>query len=482
MPHWLNRWFTQRRNRIDLAFCLVVFVLSAWQLFVPPALSVANDHDFEKILGSFCLGPAPTTNTPYFDYTVLRYTYDPDYCIDWPMRTTNHAAFRVGLWLDHLFYSKTDLDLRWMGVVYGLIFLGGFVLLQRALRYVPELLSIVAQAAWVAVVCNAVYVPLFNTLYFDALSIATLTGAVASLGVVALRKEAGVGWILCAGFWLAVLAGSKSQHAPLALFCILGLWLKPRQVVWRALATGLVIAGAWLSLGTMPRFYQGEATFNALFYRILPTVPDPAEYLKETRIPVTWAQYIGEVAFAEDVPLRDPYYEEQFGQWFGPVELLRLYARHPSAAWLIARENLDEASMDRVRIRMSGVPHKLANYGEAEGKPPQAISHFFTIWAAIKDAVFGARPLIYAGYILVVIAGAWILAPPGRPWLLLLGIVTVSLAAEFTICMLDGADGGRHLTIFSFLLDLLVCCDIVFAVRRFALKPAENEDTARWAS
>lgn len=471
-----------RRKQIDIGFCFVVALLLVCQLFVPPALSVANDHDFEKIFGKLCLAPVPTQNTPYFDYAVLHFTPDPDSCIDWPMRTTNEAAFHAGLWLDHLFYSKTDLDLRFMGVVYGLIFFAGFLSLQRAMRYLQLVLSVAAQIAWIVVTCNAVYVPMFNTVYFDALSLATLTGTLASVGVVALRRQTATGSILIASIWLAVLAGSKGQHAPMALLFIPALWTS--RFLWQARIAGTVIilAGAWLSMSTMPRFYQGEATFNALFYRILPAVPNPSAYLGETRIPTSWARYSGEVAFAEDVPLRDPAYEEQFGKWFGPVELVRLYLRHPSAAWLIARENLDEASMDRVRIRMSGVPHRLGNYEESLGKPPQSISHFFTIWAAIKDAIFGDRPLVYLASILIAITATWILAPPGRPMRLLISIVTLSLAVEFAICMLDGADGGRHLTIFSYLLDLLVCCDVVFAVRKFALTPAATADTERLPS
>jgi hypothetical protein len=456
-----------------VVFGTLVLLLVIWQLFVPPFLSVANDHDFEKILGALCLGPAPTNETPYFDYTVLRYTYDADSCIDWPMRTTNHAAFRVGLWLDHAIFSKTEFDLRAMGIIYGLIFIAGFLTLQRALRYLPLTLSITAQTAWIVVFCNAVYVPMFNTLYFDALSLATLTGALAAVGVVALRKTSSAAAIIIAALWLTVLAGSKSQHAPLALLFIPALWLS-RGAHWpRALGTLLILAGAWLSLSTMPRFYQGEATFNALFYRILPTVQNPAAYLAETQIPPSWARYSGEVAFAEDVPVQNPEYAEQFGHWFGPVQLIRLYLRHPSAGWMIARENLDEASMDRVRIRMSGVAHRLGNYDESQGKPPQSISHFFTLWAAIKDAIFGDRPLIYLAYIVVVVAMAWILAPPCWRMRTLLAIVTLSLAAEFAICMLDGADGGRHLTLFNALLDFLFCSDVVFA-----LKPAATSDTA----
>jgi hypothetical protein len=470
------------RTRIDIAFCAAVLVLLVWQLFVPPALSVANDHDFEKILGHLCLGPELTNETPYFDYTVYRYVYDSDYCIDWPMRTTNEATFRIGLWLDHLFYSKADFDLRFMGIVYGSIFFAGFVSLQRALRHVPLKLSIAAQAIWIVLTCNAVYVPMFNTLYYDTLSIATLTGALAWLGMVALRKYVGARTILIAALWTAVFAGSKSQHAPMALLFIPVLWLGWRNRSFRMTAariagTLLIVAGAALSLGTTPRFYQGEATFNALFYRILPTVKDPAAWLAETKIPTSWAQFTGDTAFSEDVPLRDFDYEVQFGEWFGPLDLIRLYCRHPSAAWLIARENLDEASLDRVRIRMSGVPHKLGNYPETLGKPPQTISHFLTIWASIKDALFGARPVFYAAFIVAVIAIGWILAPPGRPMQLLLAIVTLSLAGEFVISMMDGADGGRHLFLFTYLLDLLVCADAVFAIRKFVLKPEATSDT-----
>jgi hypothetical protein len=466
-----------RRAHIDLAFCALVLLLVIWQLFVPPVLSVANDHDFEKILGSLCLGPAPTNQTAYFDYTVLRYTYDADSCIDWPMRTTNHAAFHVGLWLDHTIFSKTDFDLRFMGIVYGLIFFAGFLTLQHALRFLPLTHSVTAQTIWILVLCNAVFVPMFNTLYFDALSLATLTGALAAVGLVALRKDSSALSVLVAALWLAVLAGSKSQHAPMAILFIPALWIGCGPRWPRTLGTLIILTGAFLSLSTMPRFYQGEATFNALFYRILPTVPNPAAYLAETQIPTSWARYSGEVAFAEDVPVQDPEYAEQFGHWFGPVELIRLYLRHPSAAWLIARENLDEASMDRVRMRMSGVAHRLGNYDESQGKPPQSISHFFTVWETIKDAIFGDRPLIYLAYILTVTALAWILAPPSWPLRILLASVTLSLAAECANCMLDGADGGRHLTLFSALLDLLFCCDVVFA-----LKPAATSDTARWPS
>ena len=457
-----------RRTCLNTACCAIVFLLIIFQLFVPPALSVANDHDFEKILGHLCLGPQPAAGPTYFDYTVFRFHYDPDACIDWPMMTTNHAVFRVALALNHVFYSKTDFDLRWAGVVYGTIFFAGFVTLQRALRYLPFLWDAFAEFVWIAVVCNAVYIPIFNTLYFDAFAVASLTGTLAALGVVTLRSPAPRNWLIAASSWLALFAGAKSQHAPMALIFLPLLWKELRLPVIRIGGTALVIAAVWMSISTTPRFYQGEATFNALFYRILPDVRDPAAYLAETRIPASWVAYSGEVAFADDVPLRDPVYEQKFGEWFGPAALINLYLRHPSAAWIIARENLVEASEDRVRIRMAGNPHRLGNYEFAAGVPPQTISHFFTLWASAKNAVMGARPLTYLAYLLLLIAAAWILAPSPLRWIL--AAVTVSLAVEFAIAMLDGADGGRHLMLFNFLLDLLFCLDATLGFRRLYVR------------
>ncbi|HEY4085028.1 MAG TPA: hypothetical protein VGM43_03780, partial [Bryobacteraceae bacterium] len=218
------------RNRWDFALAGVVLLLVVWQLFIPPILSVANDHDFEKVLGHICYAPGETNQTPFFDYAVLHYKYDADSCIDWPMRSTNEGAFAVGWRLNRIFHSQSDFDLRYMGIVYGLIFLGGFATMQRALRRVTLKLSIVAQVVWIVVFCNAVYVPMFNTLYFDALSFATLTGALAAAAKVALDREPSWQWIVSAAIWLAVLAGSKGQHAPLALLCIPALWIRLRRL------------------------------------------------------------------------------------------------------------------------------------------------------------------------------------------------------------------------------------------------------------
>src|SRR5271166_5082572 len=93
------------RIRIDAGFCLLVLILLVWQLFLPPALSIANDNDFSKLAGRVCLGPAPAAGPTLFDYTVLHWRFAPENCVAWSFHTTAELPFRAALALNRLFHS-----------------------------------------------------------------------------------------------------------------------------------------------------------------------------------------------------------------------------------------------------------------------------------------------------------------------------------------------------------------------------------------
>jgi hypothetical protein len=458
---------------LDTLFIALTTVLLAWQLLIPPALSVADDNDFQRVAGNYCLGQSPGTGPVLFDYTNLHWYFYPAACIHWPFRSAVQGVFVTAMGLNRLFTSDVEFDLRWMGVVYMAIFLAGFVYLQQAMSSLPRASSVAMQTAYMLVVCNAVYIPYFNTLYFDALTLATLTAAVAGLCLIVLRTRVTAVTMLIASAWLALVAGSKSQHAPIALVCVPLFWtaLGRRQFapIWaRAVATVLVVAAAAISLGSTPAVYGGSNAFDALFYRILPGVSDPAKYLAETRIPPSWIRYVGDHSFVPDSPLADESNLAHFTEWFGPADLTRFYIRHPVLAWRMAEINLGEASLDRVRMKTGALEHRLGNYEKSSGKGPQALSYFFCPWPAVKHAIIANRPRVYLIYILAVIVAAWTLAPRVERMPALLGCVTVCLAVAWAIPMLGGVDAGRHLTIFNFLLDLVVCADVGFAVHLLA--------------
>jgi hypothetical protein len=466
----------QSSRVLNAAFLALVAIALVWQLFIPPALGVANDNDFQKLAGRYCLGNIgkDARSTPVlFDYTSMTWYFSPDACTVWPQRTVAEVPFILAMGLNRLFTSPSRFDLRWMGAVYGIIFLAGFVWMQHALASVPVSASFALRTAYLLIICNAVYVPWFNTFYFDALTLACLTGAIASVCLLVLRPRNSAITVLLGGLWLAGVAGSKSQHAPLALL-FLPLFLLPSRKasiapVWpRVISTLLIIGGAVLSLGTIPASYQGMAPFNVLFYRILPGVPDPGRYLAETRIPPSWIRYIGQHTFLPDSPLATEAGQAKFAEWFGPMDLIRFYARHPALAWRVAEINLTEASFDRVRMKTGTIEHRLGNYEQSAGKPPQSLSHFLGVWPAVEHTVISGRPLAYLAWIFAVVGAGWALAPRIPRILILLAAYSACLVVAWAIPMLDGLDAGRHLTIFNFLLDLFVCADVMLYWLRWA--------------
>ncbi len=218
---------------------------------------------------------------------------------------------------------------------------------------------------------------------------------------------------------------------------------------------------------SVPAGYGGQAAFSALFYRILPSVPDPAAYLAETRIPPSYIALIGKHAFSPGIPISDPGEQRRFARWFGPSDLAALFLRHPNIAWRMLMLHLDEGSLDRVRMKTGDVAHRLGNYERSTGKPPQTLSHFFCFWPYIKERLFGGHPWRYLLYILGVVTAAWMLRPHVSGMRPLLAIVTTMLAVSLAVVMADGVESGRHLMIFNFLLDLLAAAVAAFAVERW---------------
>jgi hypothetical protein len=205
------------RRRCNAVFLLLVTVILIWQLFLPPALSVADTNDFQKLVGRYCLASNPGSAPDLFDFTVLRWHFSPAACVHWPFETTARGALLVALGLNRLFTSTTSFDLRWMGAVYLLLFIAGFYYLQRALSPFPLIVSACIQTCYILAVCNAVYVPWLNTFYFDAIALASRTVAIAGVALIALPDAVHFRTMLATAIWLAIMAGSKSQHAPAAL-------------------------------------------------------------------------------------------------------------------------------------------------------------------------------------------------------------------------------------------------------------------------
>src|SRR4029077_4287752 len=103
-----------RRWEILILFSAAVLV--AWQLFVPPALSVANDNDFSKLAGRFFIGPDPRVGNELFDYAQVHWRISKQGFILWSYRSSAERVVYAALGLNRLFGPPPKFDLRWVGL------------------------------------------------------------------------------------------------------------------------------------------------------------------------------------------------------------------------------------------------------------------------------------------------------------------------------------------------------------------------------
>ena len=459
-------------HAFDVALLAAVAVLVGWQLFIPPVLSVANEGDFQKLAARVCVRTEPGID--HFDYATVHWTIAPDGCAEWPYHTSAELVMRAAVALNRFAGFAPSFDTRWVGALYTVLLLACCAWAQWLLRGARPWTSRVLQMAFAIAICNAVYIPMLNTFFFDPMAMVMMVGAVAGMAAMLLRDEVDGKTLAGTALAFALVAAAKGQHSLLALVCLPAFWIKRgRRVfppVWaRVAATLAVIAGAAVSLGTTPLYQTGEVTYNALFFRILPHVSNPAAYLAETRLPARYLSAVGTHSYQENSPNGTEAQQEAFARMFGVKDLALLYLRHPASAWWMMKIDLDEASIDRVRMKIGEKEYRLGNYERSIGKPPQSLSHFFGLWPAVKGSAISGHPRRYFVLILAVIAAAWLLAPrwPGMRWLL--GMYTAILVVAFAVVMIDGTDAGRHMQMFNYLLDLLVCGVAALIAERVAL-------------
>lgn len=436
---------------------MLAAALIVWQLFVPPALGVADNGDYPKLIGRVCLGG----DHPVFDYVAFTYVKAPANCWDSGMITSASLPFRITLAAAAPF-SRGRYDLRWLGAAWAVLFLAAFAMLQRLARGRPWV-----PAAALLVFCSATYVPWFNSFYFDTASYVFLCLAIVGVTRLMLCESVRRADYVIAAAAVLLFALSKAQHTALALPLIAALWLDfgrpgfPGRLV-RVTATGIIALSALAMFVTSPRSYQTVNTWNALFYKALPHAANPADALASIGIDPAMTQYAGKHAFMPDSPMNNPVKAAELGRVITPSRLVRFYLQHPVITGLVLRDALADGSLQRVRMQIGARQYRLGNYEKDTGEPPEAQSHFLDFWTDWKAAAFGNRPWLYGAWAVALLVMLWTLAlrlsPKIRPRVTALtAIWTTMVVAAPLLVLFDGIDTGRHLFLFNAMLDMTVC-------------------------
>ena len=446
--------------------------LICWELFLPPALGVADNNDFPKLIGRYCLGPASARDYPLFDYVSFSYRYDPGYCWNSGLTSSAVLPLAVARLLAGLAMPPSRFDLRLLGAVYAALFLIAFHLLQRLARQLRPRARLLLPAVFLLVFAGAAYVPYFNSFYFDTAAYIFLLFSIVALCHVVLLPEIRIARYLLTLCACILFATAKTQHAPLALLMIPAFWLPFGRAVfpsrlWRLAATasvGLAVAAMF----AVPSSYRSVALYNALFYQCLPRSPDPAHDLARLGINPDMARYSGQHAFLPASPMNNAQEVEKFGRQFSTMKLAGYYLSHPRVTAQVLLYILGEGSLQRVRMKVGQREYRLGNYTGDTGRPPESQSHFLDFWSQSKAALFGNRPFCYVAYVVGLLVALWTIAwrrmPPLRARLAVLaGILSGMLALSAVVVLFDAVDTGRHLFLFNMLLDVAICGLVAFS-------------------
>lgn len=445
--------------------------LICWELFLPPALGVADNNDFPKLIGRYCLGPASPTSYPLFEYVAFSYRYDARYCWNSGLISSAVWPLAVARFIAWLVLPPSRFDLRLMGTVYAVLFLTAFYLVQRLARSLSLRARLLLPAAFLLVFGGAAYAPYFNSFYFDTAAYVFLLFASIALCQVALLPEVRLWRYLLALCACLLFATAKTQHAPLALLMIPVFWMSFGRTIfpsriWRLVAT-FALAFATAEMFAVPSYYRSIALYNALFYQCLPHSVDPAGDLASLGLDPAMARYSGQHAFLPSSPMNNPREVDRFSRQFSTANLAHYYLSHPRMTAQVFKYVLAEGSLQRARMKVGPREYRLGNYPRDAARPPEAQSHFLDFWSQWKAALFGNRPAAYLAYIAMLFAALWTLvlrrATPLRlPLAVLASILSAMVALSAAAVLFDAVDTGRHLFLFNTLLDMTACALIAF--------------------
>lgn len=474
----------KRVPRLPTVIISLAVVLIGWQLMLPPVVGLANNGDFGKILGNFGLGALEEHEFVFAD---TKYDFHSRYFYKAGFSSSEMLLVVPSLALSAILSRNGRFDLRYVGLIHGVLFLIAIVLFVPLLAELEPWARYGLGFAVLFVFGDVAYASYLNSFYMDVAAYLSLLLA-AALYLRVLRWRRRRDWILLVISCL-LLVTSKPQHAALG-FPIALLFLAQKEetgtkrAVWAAV--GLALAGTSVIClrYAAPPWYKATGCFTVLFYQVLPNARDADRTLDDLGLDSSYRKYIGKHAYMDRV-LDDPELAKAITQRVSYSRLAGFFVSHPRDAYVALKKSLSEAGRQRPA---------LGNYDSHSGMAPWAESQAFALFSSWKRHLFfgrGTRYLLCLG--LLIFAVAALLAAERRT--LPLGIVPGGMALiVMTIVELavssfgDAIDIPRHHLLFYELSDLLLLAALYLAVRAgpMLMRPpdevAPQVSSVRWRS
>lgn len=469
------------RNRSDIRRIMAwLGVIAAggliiYLIMIPPVIGVADNGDFNRVIG--ISGIAPFDKTEPYDERYFAFSHTI-----WAYGGYTHGGYvstqvllvAVSGWISRVF-NWHHYDIRFIGACYTVLLLSALFLLVRhspsfASRKATAFLAAFTAAAILWVFGDIGYIAYFQSFFGEPYAlVGMLLTAASAIALASAEKPTGRMLALFIGATLAV-ATAKIQNAPLGFAFALLVWrmmaLRPDRRWRRQTIAGicLLTACSVLMLVFAPDRLVHANRYQTIFYGVLKDSPDVSKDMRELGIPAKYAGLAGTNYYQADtvIPQSDPALRQDVLDRLGHKDIALFYLKHPGR--FVGK--LQKAAAAGASIR----PYYLGNYDKQAGKPPRALSYRFSSWSQWKAHHMPHTLAWFASVYALYLAGLafWRLRAKSRRARLvpeMLAVVALSGAFAFAIPLIgDGeADLGKHLFMFNVCFDMMVVSVLIGA-------------------
>ncbi len=487
-----NGWMAKRYTPasmalIGVAVCLAVAVAA---LFTPAYLGMANDSIGNQKMQEYGLSyrqadrgedPALFASNEFFTraYEISR--------TGEPIHSAQNLFVRAAMALDSLFTSDGLFDVRFLALVYMVLYLPAVFLVLKAgverVSYFSE--AVVVTVLGVLIFADISYLVFFNSLYSDALILICLMYiAGASMGLHLERKSqvalqlvlAAAGVVLCllekrfflAGIFVAVLLVTQVR-----------IMVGTGKIVVGVLAV-LLIGSAVFSLYWSGDEFDDISKVHSVTRGTLLQSQNPDKTMEEMGIDTSYSLLADQSLYDYYPPseISNPVLQHGLLDQFDVLDVAVYYLKHPGELVLMWNNAIQSA----LHLRRD----YCGNYERSTGMPAMSKSVFFSMWSMFRERSLPAT----IGYLVVLVVA--FTAMSGRKvfnrkavhrwdyvyFLTMLAVTAIGLTdITAVICLSGDAQLVQCSMTFGVTLDLLFYFVVAEILHKLNILEGKNEKT-----
>lgn len=384
---WMERRYTPRMMAlIGTGACLAVAV---YALFVGPYLGVANDSIGNRKMQEYGLSyleadrgedEAAFASNEYFtrEYGVGQ--------SETPIHSSQNVFVRLAMGLDTLFTQDALFDVRFLALVYLLLYLPAVYLVLKAgverVSYFSEAVTVTVLG--VLIFADISYLVFFNSLYSDALILICLLYIVGASMVQHLEKPTRLGLQLLMTAAGLVLCFLEKRFFLVGIFVAVLLVTQVRiagraeKIITGCLAL-LLMVGSLFSLSWSGEEFDDVSKVHSVTRGVLLQSQNPDEALEEMGLDTSYSLLTDESLY-DYVPVSEisnPVLQQGFLDQFNAADVALHYLRHPEKMVLM----WNNAIVSALHLRRD----YCGNYERSTGMPPMGKSVFFSMWSIFRE-------------------------------------------------------------------------------------------------